>query len=294
MDNKPRKRTLSAGTWINLLFGGWLNGTGWTLLIGGLILNALLMPGMDMTFIHADREAVEVKGFVVDVQVAYYMGKKRNKKAVYATEWYSPLPSGKRLEGTSYVGGEQPRRGGDVRIVFPLGHDDEAKIEGSLARPLPPSWLVLLLIPLLGGIIAVVRLRHSCRKAYLLSRGALTQGSLVSKLRTNVQVNESPVYCLTYTYASRSGESFEISVRTGDSARIEGENAAMVAYDPRRPARGLIVSTLPGRTRMESERVWTEVDSATMAFACFFGMLLFGLIASCLYATMMFQARPFW
>ncbi|TYP69798.1 DUF3592 domain-containing protein [Paenibacillus methanolicus] len=294
MDDKPPKRKLSAGTWINLLFGGLLNWTGWTLLIGGLILNALLMPNTDMTFIRADRETVEVKGFVLDVNVSHYMGNKRNKKAVYATKWYTVLETGKRLEGTSYVKEEQLRRGDGVQIVLPVGHDEAAKIRGSLARPLPPSWLGLLLIPLSGGTLALVRLGHSCRKASLLSRGALAHGSLVSKTRTNVEVNESPVYSLTYRYSTRSGEAFELTVRTSDSARYEGEHAVIIAYDHRRPSRGVFLHALPGMTRIEADRVRTEVDSSTMAFACFFGMLLFGLIASCLYATLMFQARPFW
>ncbi|MFC4099570.1 hypothetical protein [Paenibacillus xanthanilyticus] len=127
MEDKPPKRKLSAGTWINLLFGGWLSWTGWTLLLGGLILNTLLIPKIDLTFMHANREAIAVMGYILDVKVVYYLGKKRNKKAVYATEWYAISESGKRLEGTSYIKGEQPRRGDDVRIVAPLGHDENAR-----------------------------------------------------------------------------------------------------------------------------------------------------------------------
>ncbi|MFC4099571.1 DUF3592 domain-containing protein [Paenibacillus xanthanilyticus] len=135
---------------------------------------------------------------------------------------------------------------------------------------------------------------HSYRKAALLSRGRLVEGTLLSKTRTNVEVNEAPVYSLTYSYAARSGEAFERSVRTSDPARYESEHAVMIAYDPRRPSRGVFLNTLPGMTKVEGDWVRTEVDSSTMALACLFGMLLFGLIASSLYATLMYQARAFW
>ena len=85
-----------------------------------------------------------------------------------------------------------------------------------------------------------------------LREGLLATGTLKSKSRTNVTVNNRPLYELIFEFTARDGRHHEAKARSTFTERLEDEAQEPLLYDPADPTRAYMLDEAPARPEIEA------------------------------------------
>jgi hypothetical protein len=83
----------------------------------------------------------------------------------------------------------------------------------------------------------------------------LVLGVLKDTKRTNVSINDEPVYELVYEFTAEDGRKHNASARTIEVGGKEQGSQAQVLYSPRQPEKALLIEYMPGRPYIDGNRV---------------------------------------
>lgn len=235
-------------------FGGPLAQAGWITLGVGMIFTWVFAMNADVaSILHFRGELETAKGTIIGSrQTSFSQGGSEDERGtpIHANDYWFLTADEVEHRGTSYATGQALKSGQNVTIEHPVGRPDISRIKGMRSAPFS-GWLALVALPaIIGFWMTITGMRAGSRRAWLLANGRLTWGALKSKEPTGAQVNNRPVYKLTFEFQA-NGRTWPAIARTHKVESLLDEAEERVLYDPRDPARATMVDNLPMKVEFD-------------------------------------------
>ncbi len=247
-------RAISLAVVISLLFGGFISLLAWIFFGFGMIFFWIFAMNTDPAALWEFRGNLEKgEGTITSVDETHFSeggSEHSDGTPVYAYHYRFPY-QGQEYSGVSYRTGKSAAGiGTEVPVEFPPGNPPRSRIRGYRTALCSPFVLFVVLFPLIGLLIILGKLRMGLKQRHLLKFGELTQGKLVSKERTNTEINDQPVYKLTFEFDTSVGHPAHLVVKTHNTRPLEDDELETILYDPTRPSFGTTLDHLPGAPRI--------------------------------------------
>jgi hypothetical protein len=252
----PPPRRVPGRLVLRLLGGGTIAPIGWFVMTIGSIVLWAMAGHIDY---QVDGPYRRHEGEVVGV---HRTSISENKRAVHRVEFtFVDDDTGEERRGASYTDDDVPAAGETVRVDVPRGQPSEAVIHGMRRRELSRVALVIVVLPLVGLGLVLVRVVRGLRDLRLLARGHVGAGKLVHQRQTNMEVNHKPVIELSFDFEAHDGRTHRAKARVLDVGKLTDESLEPLVYDPARPSRAAMLDALPGGPRVSAEGKLTFDDS---------------------------------
>ena len=236
----PRQVPLSLRV-INLCNG--ITQIGWLVFGFGMIFFWVFAGNADFSFITFRGALERASGRVVESKST---GASENDQSVQATH-YEFSVAGQPYEGTSYSLGSGASQGEEVTVEYDPDDPSRSRIEG-MRRNMFGAWAAIVSIfPAIGLGLVVPFVISGIKRNRLLREGILTTGVLIHKTRTNITINNRPVWELTFEFTDRLGQRHEAKARSTDTSRLEDDSSEPLLYDPNDPSRAYVLDEAPAR-----------------------------------------------
>jgi len=221
---------------------------GWFVFGFGMIFAWVFLGNADFSFVTFRGPHAQSTGRVTSVEAT---GSSQNDQAITANH-YEFSVAGSRFSGTSYTNTDSKSAGDEVTIEYDEKHPERSRIAGMRRGQFGPLVMLVLIFPFIGALFIVFATLSGFRRNHLLRHGLLSTGKLLGRERTNVTVNDRPVWKLTFEYLARDGQRHEATASTTDTARLEDEAQEPLLYDPARPSVAYVLDEAPARPQFES------------------------------------------
>ncbi len=241
----PPRRVPTSLTLANLFNG--FSQIGWIVFGFGMIFAWIFVGNADFSSVTFRGEHPQSRGKVIRVAET---GSSVNNSAVVANH-YEFSVAGTRYQGVSYSTGGRKAEGEEVTIEYDEDHPERSRIEGMRRAQFGPGVMFVSIFPLIGVLIVFFATRGGFRRNHLLRNGLLANGTLVGRERTNVTINDRPVWKLIFEYTARDGQKHEASASTTDTDRLEDEGQEPLLYDPANPSTAYVFDEIPARPEFE-------------------------------------------
>ena len=251
----PPPRQVPRRLALRLLGGGTIAPVGWfVMIIGSIVLWAL---GGQVDY-QVDGPYHRVDGEVTGVHAT---SMHENDRQIQRVD-FTFMDGDEERRGSSYTRARRPSVGDTVRVDVPVGHPAEAVIHGMRRRAFS-RWVVLplVLLPVVGVTLVLIRAVRGLRDLRLLERGHVGAGRLVHQRETNVRVNNKPVVELSFDFEAHDGRTHRAKARVLDVGKLTDETMEPLVYDPAQPSRAAMLDALPGGPRVSPDGKLTYDDS---------------------------------
>jgi hypothetical protein len=240
----PRRVPLSLAL-VNL-FNGFAQ-IGWGVFGFGMIFAWAFIGHADFSGITFRGALAHATGRVTSVEET---GASVNHTPVIANH-YEFSVAGSRMNGTSYSTGNARSAGDSVDVEYLERNPEKSRIAGMRRAQFGPFLSLVAIFPLIGLLFVVFSTRTGLRRNHLLRTGLLANGKLIGREKTNVEINNRPVWKMTFEFTARDGRRCEASANTTDTARLEDEAQEPLLYDPNDPSRAYVLDEAPARPEFE-------------------------------------------
>jgi hypothetical protein len=208
-----------------------------------MILFWVMIFNVDFSFIYYTGNIELVTGTITD---SHETNVSINEETVIVNSYRFATADGRPFEDFSYATGRGFHDGAKVTIEYPAGKPHLSRVQGMRRKPFGPLGLLFGLGPAAGLVFAYIRVRKILRTKHLLQHGKLSTGVLVDKEATGSEINDEPVYKLTFAFSDDNGQKHHVVHKTHKTETLEDDNAERLLYDPSQPDGALMVDTLPG------------------------------------------------
>ena len=150
--------------------------------------------------------------------------------------------AGRGYEIASYRLRGGPKIGEAARVEFPVGDPTGARLVNHRRAPWPAMISFLFLFPAAGLATAVSSFRGGLRRIRHYRDGAVALGTVTSRDRTGVEINDKPVYKYGYRFRDEAGREVTGTHRTHEYRTREyrtqsADHAVLLTYLPWSPTR---------------------------------------------------------
>jgi len=228
------------------IFNVWAQ-AGWLIFGFGMIFFWAFVLNADFSFATFRGPYATADGKVTSVVET---GASVNRSRVRANH-YEFSVSGYRHEGVSYSTGSSVSPGETVMIEYADGNPSRSRIAGMRRAMFGPGVSFVTLFPFIGFVFLYFAMRSGLKRNYLLREGLIAQGTLKSKSRTNVTINNRPQYELVFEFTARDGRRHEAIARSTFPDNLEDEAQEPLLYDPADPTKACLLDEAPARPEFE-------------------------------------------
>jgi hypothetical protein len=236
-------RPLPRATVWRLFLSGTTNQICWLILGIGMIFFWLMIFNVDFSFVYFGGNVERVTGTITD---SHETNVSINERPVIVNSYRFTSSDGRLFEDFSYATGRWYRDGTRVTIEYPAGKPRLSRIKGMRRKPFGPLGLLFGIGPAGALVFAYIRVRKILKTKHLLQHGKLSTGVLVDKTATGAEINDTPVYKLTFAFTDDHGHEHHVVHKTHKTAALEDDSEESLLYDPSQPDVALMVDTLPG------------------------------------------------
>jgi hypothetical protein len=229
-----------------LLLGGYSNQFGWVFFGFGMILMWVFGFKADLSAVLFALGRVETApGVVTAVEQT---NASENDRLIYAyTYSFRVERLEKQYQGVSYTTGHEFGPEQEVVVEYLADYPTLSRLEGARRAYFSPwAFCFVSIIPLMGLGLIAFGLRNGVKASVLLAKGKIGRGVLKSKRATNVEVNECPVYKLTFEFTADDGRCYEVVTKTHQVERLQDDAEERLLYHPTNPADAVLLDNLPG------------------------------------------------
>lgn len=240
METHPSQRTLRdlpprhvpIFTKATVLFGGFMQQFGWVFFAMGSLFAWIFVPASEARFwFEAGKDWQEVPGMVVSGEAT---NSTVNDVTVYRY-LHAFEVNGQRFTGKSFAVGQRFAEGEEVTVRYDANRPaDGSHIVGSQRAVFPALVLFVLIFPLLGTVFIIIGLRQNWQAIRLLEIGEFTRGTMQSKVATNVEVNDRPVFKYQFEFEA-GGRCHAATCKTHQTRLVEDEQREIILYDKYNP-----------------------------------------------------------
>ena len=156
------------------------------------------------------------------------------------------LEDGKIFNGYGYLTGDSLKQGDEIQIFYKQA--DPSKSRGVNLRNSvfgAVGAVVGLGFPVFGIIVLAFGMRKIFRQISILKKSEIAFGSLLNKKATNMKIDNSTVYALTFEFTASDSTQYQVLVKSKDTYRLTDNKLEKLAYDPKNPKRFVLIDSLP-------------------------------------------------
>jgi hypothetical protein len=232
-----------------VLFGGVVNQFGWAWLAFSMFFVTIAIGSSGLKDVFFSVSRIETApGVVLNVEET---NSSENDQSIYAIRYTFRDQREADYSGVSYTTSFAFAEGQNVQVEYQAATPATSRIRGTRVSPFGRGIMIMLLFPLIGVLLLAGGLRLGIRGLRLLRSGAMAQGTLVSKQRTNTRINEQMVYKLTFDFVDATGSHYQTSAKTHRPETLEDESMERVLYDPGNPSYAVLFDNLPGQPAVD-------------------------------------------
>lgn len=239
---------------LRLLVGGFMNQFGWFFIGFGMIFVWVFALNTDPLALFDFRGKLETaKGKITEtVKTSMSEGGSEHTEGtpIYLNRYQFEY-EGKSFTGQSYSVGNRKKTNAQVTIEFPPGRPERSRIHGMRTAAFPVFALFVVIFPIIGSIFVLIGLITGMRSTKLLRIGEYATGKLVKKEPTGSQINNQPVYKMTFEFQTETGETRQAIAKTHQPEKLEDNDAEPLLYDPFYADRATLLDHLPGGPRID-------------------------------------------
>jgi hypothetical protein len=186
-----------------------------------------------------------------------------NRLVLAVTFRYAATPGAAESRfGLAYTDGPPPAEGRALVVEVPVAQPGRPRVEGMRRGLLPLGVSLTGLVPLaLTLLVLYAFYRRGLGWVALLERGVAAPSLLVSQTKEFLQ--RPPRYRLTFAFRDQAGVRRVVVLRTRDPGAYVGLAEPPVLYDPGRPARAVLLASLPGAPHLDARDAWVDHDGPT-------------------------------
>jgi hypothetical protein len=244
-----------------LLFGGVINQMGWVFFGFGMIFFWFMALDSEIwSYVLFSGQTQRATGLVT---AAEETSSSENKRRIYAVD-YAYSVAGTEYRGTSYTVDSSSGAGAVVDVEYRQDWPQISRIRGMRKYRFSAWTIVCTVFPLVGLGLIVRGVRRGRRDIHVLAHGRAAMGVLVAKEASGVEVNDQPVYNLTFRFRTDDGVEHRGVVSALHTIPIEDEPEERLLYDPRRPERIVVMDNLPGAAGIDAQGRLTGDDSGAL------------------------------
>ncbi|MDY0280829.1 MAG: DUF3592 domain-containing protein [Salinivirgaceae bacterium] len=173
-----------------------------------------------------------------------------NEERVYQFFYTFNIGGISEKTGSSYSQQVDLQIGDTVRVLHENKDPFNSVIVGMRTGEIEP-WIILFLLPvlLIGLVFVGISVRNARRDILLLKYGKVALGKLLTKERSNVTINNQPVYNIYFQFNADDGKTYTSICKTHLPYWVEDEEEEKLVYDPRDPSTALLIDSLPRKLR---------------------------------------------
>jgi len=164
---------------------------------------------------------------------------------------YSYALDGRECAGCSYETGTSLSPGNPVTVEYATGNPLVSRIQGLRNRRFGGGALLALIFPAFSIGLLVYGWRRGQRARRVLEFGVPGEALLRSKFKMGIEVDDKPVYKMTFRFTSLDRREFEHSTQTHETEKLEDEPHEQILYDPCDPSFAMLVDDLPVSIRID-------------------------------------------
>ncbi len=159
------------------------------------------------------------------------------------------------LDRISYALGIRHKVGDEVEIEFSKERPAVNRIMGMSNNLTNLSAILGIAIGAIGIIILFILGR---RKIGLIESGEITMATLTKKKKTLFDLNDEPLYKMTFKYKAKDGITYTLTTKTITPKRLEDEKREFLFYHPENPKKALMLDKLPNYVTKYIRKNWSE------------------------------------
>jgi hypothetical protein len=186
---------------------------------------------------------------------------------------------GQPFIGNSYASEQEAPEGSLVTVEFAPGSPEHSRIEG-LSEAIAPWWLPLFLFifPGFGLAFLLFNWVRVPKHLWLLRHGHVAQADFADKQPTNVTVNGRPEYKLRFVFKDALGAQHSVFAKSHTLTELADGRSKPLLYDPDRPDRAVLLSTLAGKLHLGDDGHWQSSGGFAWLLVPLLAILINGLI----------------
>lgn len=239
-------RQLDLLTQAILFFGDKASQLGWFLVALGSVFFWTVAVNSEARLLFEERnvEWASKPGIILAADsTAGFEGKQR----IWRYE-HSFAVEGHRFLGESFSVGKKFDALQTVHIRYDAANPANNYIIGLRRKAFSSRADWFLLVPLIGFLLLVLRVRHNLRIIRLLKIGDFTRGKLTHKYPTGETVKEGGTVMPEFRYSfafEHNGEPYLAHCRTHETNKVEDEETEIILFDRYRPTFNLVFDAVP-------------------------------------------------
>ena len=152
------------------------------------------------------------------------------------------------LISTKYLSGP----GIAVNVEYAKDNPGISRIKGMRMALLPIWGSFVVLFPIVGACFIISGFKKGINGVRLLRTGKLAKGVLKEKKSTNMRINDSPVYKLSFEFTAQGERKYTAVSETHIPYVLEDEPEEALLYDSKNPSYSVMFDSLPGSVNIDS------------------------------------------
>ena len=164
------------------------------------------------------------------------------------TEYKYKTYYGFEIYDVSFETSERLNYSKNARVTISVSSTDPliSRIKG-LRRSIHSDWAAyFIIVGLFSSITGIIKgVLESKKWAHLLSFGSVTYSHLVSKVKTNKEINEEPVYDLTFKFKDKNNIEYFHELSTHKIEKVTDDEFELLIYEPENPEKSVLIDYLP-------------------------------------------------
>ncbi len=230
------------------LFGGFSNLFGWIFFGFGMIFVWVFTLQSDLTgWFHFRGTLEKATGIVTTVSATDMTV---NERRVYKYQYQFEDRDGNAHQNYSYSPNHSLWKGDSITIEYPENNPGISRIEGMGRGQLGLLGLMPAIFPIIGLFFIYFGLKRGIRTNFLLKQGYFADGTLIDKQPTNTRINNQTVFKLTFRFAARDGNQYEIHAKTHRPHLLEDQRTEKLIYSNRNPKKAVMFDTINGNLNL--------------------------------------------
>lgn len=155
-----------------------------------------------------------------------------------------------------YTDVEELQVGDKVAVAYPAANPAAGKIVGQRTGSMP-GWVLWIVapIPIVGILLLLFGFYAGLKSIRLLAWGEYATGRLLSKVATNVTINDMPVMKLTYEVKLPGGRTFQATAESHHAEKFEDGKDEPLLYEQNASGgyNAVILDAMPGKTQFDNQ-----------------------------------------
>ncbi len=169
-----------------------------------------------------------------------------NDESVWANVYKYQDGLGHEHVNDAFTTGRPAKLNGAVTVEYVTDAPEHGRIPGMRSAEFSQWMLLAFALPFIGVSLVALGLRRGIQDYQILKVGEMVKAKLIDKARTGSEINDQPVYKLTFEFSTKRSKKYTKVLKTHLTEKFEDEPFERIFYNPENPDMAVLVDDLAG------------------------------------------------